>query len=154
MRGGAEAESLAIRALATRMLLVPVVAAGALGLFVGIFWLASDSPDFHGHALFHWAVAIPVVLGALAIVRLPEARTRPRRIARLFVAVLVIVLAASQLLEGIGAFASARGLGKTLEPIHVVGEGGTLLSVFTLPLALAFAVVVYALAGVNALRRR
>ena len=135
------------------MLLVPAVAAGALGLFVAIFWLVSDSPNFHGHALVHWAMAIPVVFGALVIVRLPEAHTRPRRIARLFVAVLVITLAAAQLLEGIGAFASARGIGKTLEPIHVLGEGGTLLSIFTLPVALAFVVVVYALAGANALRR-
>ena len=148
-------EKLAIRVLAERVLLVPAVAAGCLGLFVGIFWLLSDSPDFHGHAVSHWAMAIPVVFGALAIVRLPEARTRPRRIARLFVTVLVSTLAIAQLLEGIGAFASTDGIvGKTLGSIHAVGEGGTLLSIFTLPLAFAITAVVYAAAGVNALRRR
>lgn len=80
--------------------------AAALGLLVAGFWLGSESPNFHEHAAGHWIMAIPVLFVALVIVRLPEARTMPRRMARLFLAIVVLALAASQILEGIGAFAS------------------------------------------------
>ena len=114
--------------------------------------MVSDSPSFHEHALGHWTMAIPVVFAALVIVRLPEARTRPRRMARLSIAVFVIALAIAFLLEGIGAFTSGEGLlGSSLEAMHVLGEALTLLSMLGLPLAFVILGTVYALAAMRVL---
>lgn len=75
-----------------------------------------------------------------------------RRIALLFVAIVVLALAASQLLEGIGAFASGTGpVDTVLESMHGLGEAGTLFSIFALPLSLVILAVVYALAAMRAL---
>ncbi len=125
---------------------------GRLGLVVVGFWLVSDSASFHGHAAGHWIMAIPVLFVGLLIVRLPEAHTMARRIALLFVAIVVLALAASQLLEGIGAFASGTGpVDTVLESMHGLGEAGTLFSIFALPLSLVILAVVYALAAMRAL---
>ena len=115
------------------------------------FFVGSDSPNFHGHAIVHWAMAIPIVFVSLLAVRLPEARTTPRRMARLFLTIVLLVLAASSLLEGAGAFASS-GTGVAdvlLEPLHGLGEAGTLFSVFSLPLSLAIVTAVYVVAGIR-----
>ncbi len=141
-----------IRGTLKRLFLLPVGAAAALGLFVIGFGLVSDSRNFHGHAAGHWIMAIPVLFAALAFVRLPEARTAPRRIARLFVALLLIVLTAAQLLEGIGAFASGEGfVDKILESMHQLGEAATLFSMLALPLSFVLLTVVYALAATRSL---
>ncbi|HEV3472833.1 MAG TPA: hypothetical protein VG408_06455 [Actinomycetota bacterium] len=136
-----------------RFLLLPVLAAAALGLFVIVFGLASDSPNFHGHAAGHWTMAIPVVFVALVVSRLPEARTTPRRITRLFLAIVLLALAAALLLEGIGAFGStAKGpLESLLETLHRIGEAMTLFSIFALPLAGVFLAVTYGLAAMRVL---
>ena len=100
-------------------------------------------------------MAAPVVFAAVAMFRLPHAGTRPRRIALLSVAVLVTTLAAAQVLEGIGAFGSGVGIvNKLLETSHVLGEAGTLFSVFALPLAIAILVILYASAAIRAFVRR
>ncbi len=64
-----------------RFLLLPMVAAAALGVVVLGFWPGSDSPNFHGHAAGHWIMAIPVLFVGLVLARLPEAHTTARRIA-------------------------------------------------------------------------
>lgn len=140
-----------ISALLRRLLLVPTLATLALALFVGVFWLVSDSPNFRGHALGHWLIAVPTLFLALMFVRLPEARTAPRRMARLFIAIVLVVLPAAQLLEGIGAFASSWS---ALEALHGLGEAGTLFSAFALPLSLVVVAVVYLLAGIRMLTRK
>lgn len=100
--------------------------------------------------------AVPTLFLALVYVRMPEARTAPRRMGRLFVAIVLVVLPVAQLLEGIGAFASSGNgaLDAAIEPLHKVGEAGTLFSVFTLPLSLAIVAVVYVVAGIRILVRR
>lgn len=72
--------------------------------------------------------------------------------ARLFVAIVLVVLPASQLLEGIGAFASSGNT--ALESLHGLGEAGTLFSTFARPLSLVIVAVVYVLAGIGMLVRR
>lgn len=100
-------------------------------------------------------MAIPALFVGLIVVRLPEARTTPRRIARLFVAVLLLTLATSQLFEGVGAFGSGKGTAdKVLELMHGLGEGGTLFSIFALPLSFVIVAVVYTGAAVGALIAR
>lgn len=144
-----------VGAMSKQLLAVPALTAISLASLVGALWLVTDSPTFRGHAAGHWAMAVPVVFVALAIFRLPNARTRPRRIAFLFVAVLLATLAVAQLLEGIGAFSSGIApVNRVLESTHVLGEGGTLLAIFTLPLALLAFTVVYLSAGIRALARR
>ena len=139
-----------------RLLRIPLAAAATLGALVVGFSLLSDSPNFHGHAAGHWTMAIPVLFVALVIVRLPEARTTPRRIARLLLAIVVFSLAFSLLLEGIGAFASSgKGpLDTALESMHDLGSAGTLFSIFALPLSFVTLAVVYALVATRALIRR
>lgn len=145
-----------IGAILRRLLLVPTLAAVALGLLVAIFWQVSASPNFHGHAAGHWVMAVPALFLALVFVRLPEAHTAPRRMARLFLAIVLVVLPLSLLLEGIGAFASSGdgALDGAIEPLHGLGEAGTLFSTFALPLSLVILAVVYVLARIRMLMRK
>jgi hypothetical protein len=83
-----------------------------------------------------------VLFVALAVVRLPEARTTPRRIARLFFSVVVLALAASLLLEGAGAF-------EIFAPMHDLGGAIMLFAILTLPFALILLGVVYVVAGIR-----
>jgi hypothetical protein len=139
-----------------RLLLPALLAAGALGILVLGFSLLSESPNFHGHAAAHWVMAIPVLFLALVVVRLPEARTVPRRMARIFVTMVLVVLPLSLLLEGIGAFASSGNgaFDGAIEPLHGVGEAGTLFATFALPLSVLILAVVYVLAGIRMLVRK
>ena len=100
-------------------------------------------------------MAIPVLFVALVAHRLPEPRTAPRRVTRLFLTVVLIALALSQIVEGIGAFASsARSIEGLLESMHRMGEAGTLFSIFALPLSVLFLTLVYAMAAIHTLVRR
>lgn len=124
-----------------------------LGLLVVGFTLWSDSPNFHGHAAGHWLMAISVLFVALMFIRLPEAPTAPRRMALLFLATVLVVLPVSLLLEGIGAFASSGdgALDGVIEPLHGLGEAGTLFGTFALPLSLVVVTAVYVLSWMHAL---
>ena len=136
-----------------RFFLLPMVASSAVGLLVIGFSLWSESPNFHGHAAGHWLMAVPVLFFALVFVRLPEARTAPRRMARLFLAIVLVVLPFSLLLEGVGAFASSGdgAFDGAIEPLHGFGEAGTLFATFALPLSLVIVTAVYVLAGMRTL---
>ncbi len=100
-------------------------------------------------------MALPLLFAGLVLVRLPEPHTVPRRVARLFVVVLMLALAVSQILEGVDAFGSEKGaVGKMVEALHRLGEAGTLFSILTLPLSFVIVGLVYTFAAVRALMRR
>jgi hypothetical protein len=134
-----------------RILLVPVVAAVAVTLVVLGFGLGTDSANFHGHAAGHWIMAIPAVFVALVLARLPEARTTPRRIVRLFFTLVVASFALSLLMEGAGAFAYAgKGTENALLAwMHDAGGAITLFAIFSAPLALILLGFVYSLAAIR-----
>ena len=143
-------------ALLRRLLLIPTAVATAGALLIAAFAVLSNSENFDGHAIAHWGIAVPTLFLSLVTTRLPDARTAPRRIARLFPIVALMGLAVSQILEGVGAFASsfAGGLEESLELAHGLGEGGTLLAIFVLPLGVIVLVLVYVAAAIRSLRNR
>ena len=142
--------------IARRLLLIPTAVATAGAMLIAGFAVLSNSENFDGHAIAHWGIAVPTLFVGLLLARLPEARTPARRIARLFPIVALVGLAVSQVLEGVGAFATsfADGLERSLEFAHGLGEGGTLLAIFVLPLGVMILFVIYVAAAINSLLNR